>query len=83
MTESQYRVVRDNYAGFEVQIKRWWLPIWLQIGGRYTAITNTHGSLEAAEKYAEEYASGVRRGREIKYLGSLPKSGKKSTEPTN
>jgi hypothetical protein len=25
---SEYRIVRDNYAGFEVQRRTWWWPFW-------------------------------------------------------
>jgi hypothetical protein len=39
---TQYRVVRDNYAGFEVQCRRWWWPFWCQCG------INTHSSLKMA-----------------------------------
>lgn len=47
----RYRIVRDNYAGFEVQVWRWWLPIWIQAGG-----TNTHISERLAFEYAQRHA---------------------------
>lgn len=25
-----YRIVSDEYCGYEVQIKRWWCPFWLE-----------------------------------------------------
>lgn len=49
--KNKYRIVRDNYAGYEVQIKRWWLPVWLQLG-----FSNTHCSIERAEAYARVHA---------------------------
>lgn len=49
---SEYRIVRDGFAGFEVQIKRWWWPFWSMIG------SNTHPNIERAEKYAEDHARG-------------------------
>lgn len=55
----EYRIVRDTWAGYEVQIRRWWWPFWMQAG-----FSNTHGSLEAAERWAAAHAQG-----EIKYLG--------------
>lgn len=45
--KTKYRVVGDSYCGFEVQIKRWWFPFWLQAG------TNTHPSLESAKRMIE------------------------------
>lgn len=55
----RYRIVKDAYLGYEVQVWRWWWPFWMQAGG-----TNTHRTLEGAERYAE---ANVRRV--IKYLG--------------
>ena len=49
MFKNKYRVVTDNYAGYESQIKYWWFPfIWVQVGG-----VNTHRKLEQAIKYVE------------------------------
>lgn len=58
----EYRIVRDSYAGYEVQIRRWWLPIWMQ------PRSNTHATLAGAEAFAKKHAQG---GVE-KYLGRLP-----------
>lgn len=61
---SEYRIVRDAYAGYEVQILRrilWIFPKWVQAGG-----TNTHKRVEDAEAYARAHAAGV-----VKYLGDL------------
>jgi hypothetical protein len=55
----RWRIVKDNFAGFEVQSWRWWWPFWLQ--GR----TNTHASVEEAEKYAEGLSQ---QGRVVKYI---------------
>lgn len=57
-----YRIVRDHYAGYEVQVRRWWWPFWVQAG-----FCNTHSSVERAEEWAKAHASGV-----IKHLGHLP-----------
>ena len=59
---SRYRVVRDHYAGYEAQIKRWWFPFWLMIG------VNTHGTEEAATRYCERHAIN---GKCVRYLGRL------------
>lgn len=57
----EYRIVRDSYNGFEVQWRRWWWPFWWQCG-----FTNTHISVEAAERYAADHAQGC-----VKYLGKF------------
>ena len=57
MFKNRYRIVRDNYLGYEVQVKSWWLPFWRQ------GITNTHDSVEKAERYAKVISKQV-----IKYV---------------
>lgn len=50
--KNKYRVVRDNYAGYEAQVKFWWFPIcWFQIQG-----TNTSWSVERAEGICHRHA---------------------------
>lgn len=58
---AEYRIVRDNYCGFEVQIRRWWWPFWCQAD-----FSNTHSSIEAAEQWAKVHAAS-----HVKYLGNL------------
>lgn len=53
-----YRIVRDRYAGFEVQWWRWWWPFWEQ------PRTNTHETVEKAEEWARN--RGV-----VKHLGRI------------
>jgi hypothetical protein len=48
MKLSKYRVVKDNYNGYEVQVWRWWFPFWCELGG-----TNSFESLEEAVEYAK------------------------------
>lgn len=64
----RYRIVTDSYAGFEVQAKRSWFPIWLQCSGRFCCI-NTHPTVEKAEQFARRHAAGG--GRFVKDLGLL------------
>ena len=52
----RYRIVRDGYAGYEAQVWRILLPIWLQIG-----FTNTSPSVERAVKICENHAKPVVR----------------------
>ena len=57
----KYRIVTDRYCGYEVQVWRWWFPVWIQAGG-----SNTHATVERAEAYARRIA-----GRIIKQLADL------------
>lgn len=61
MFKTKYRIVRDSYNGYEVQHKYWWLPFWIQ-----SDFTNTHTSVEAAERWAERYHNKL-----VKNLGSF------------
>jgi hypothetical protein len=47
MFETRYRIVRDHFAGYEVQFRYWWMPFYLQ--GK----VNTHPSLEKAKEYVK------------------------------
>lgn len=58
---AEYRIVRDAYAGYEVQKRTWWLPIWRQVG-----FSNTHESVEKAREYAKADAHPV-----VERLGNL------------
>jgi hypothetical protein len=71
---NQYRIVVDDYAGFEAQFKPWWFPLfWWQCYG-----TNTRSTIEEAEKIAMLHSLKLSRvnkvspGRCIKNLGRLP-----------
>ena len=44
---TRFRIVRDNYSGFETQFRYWWMPFYLQ--GR----SNTHPTIEKAKNYIE------------------------------
>ncbi len=57
---NEFRIVIDAFAGYEVQVRRWWFPIWLECGN------NTHHSVEEAEEYAHKYKFEC-----VKYLGRL------------
>lgn len=48
----RYRIVEDNYLGYEVQSRIWWFPFWLQCGSRI-GIANTHPSIEKAKAFIE------------------------------
>jgi hypothetical protein len=71
LTTAYYRIVRDNYAGYEVQIWRWWWPFWQQVS------INTHRDMVSAEQYARGHAMNDLLARspplEPVYLGRLPR----------
>lgn len=46
--KTRYRIMPDNYAGYEVQYRKWWLPFWFQHG-----FCNTHLSIERAKSYID------------------------------
>ena len=51
-----FRIVSDEYLGYEVQKKRWWFPFWIQINGRYPLV-NTSSSLEEANKVIKNHTN--------------------------
>ena len=63
MATNEYRIVRDYYAGYEAQVRRWWWPFWVQIGG-----CNTRSTVEASERLCRAHA---RYGNVAKYLGHI------------
>ena len=52
----RYRIVKDSFAGYEVQIWRIWFPFWVQM-----RFVNTHSSIEDAEEF-------IKRGKIVKYI---------------
>lgn len=66
---NRYRIVSDNYLGYEVQIKFWYFPfMWFQCHGEHLP-ANTFPNVTAAEDYAKKHASKL---RVVKNLGKLP-----------
>ena len=57
----EYRIVHDEYLGFEVQHRTWWWPFW-----RETGFSNTHLTIERAEAFALADSR-----KEVKRLGKL------------
>lgn len=58
-----YRIVRDDFLGFEVQERPSWWPFYYQ-----SRFSNTHRSLEDAEQFARRLAI---RKHAVKDLGKL------------
>lgn len=58
MFKNRYRVVEDNYLGYEAQVKFWWFPIWwfqLSLNGRGLGI-NTSFNLLTASKVCRKHS---------------------------
>lgn len=52
---NKYRIISDEYAGYEVQIKYWWLPLfWFQLSD-YAPMLNTHASIESAKELIKRH----------------------------
>lgn len=58
--KNRYRIVQDNFMGYEVQIRRWWWPFWQEWGH------NTFHTIEKAEAWAKSRKQPI-----VKYLGTL------------
>lgn len=58
MFKNKYRVVQDNYAGFEAQVKFWWFPVrWMQLSRFGCGVgTNTYPNLHEAERLCRVHA---------------------------
>jgi hypothetical protein len=50
--KTEYRIVTDEYAGYEAQVWRWYWPFWSQMG------INTHKTIEKARDYIDKTAEG-------------------------
>jgi len=65
MSKNEYRIVKCGLGYYDVQIKRWWFPVWVKIN-HYSYIR-----FNSAEFYAKNYAR-KKSPREITNLGRLP-----------
>ena len=66
--KKRYRIVRDNFGGYECQVKHWWLPFWFELNG-----TNSHRTVELARAFIDTYAE-VSRGEFVEYYQPKTKS---------
>lgn len=56
MFRNKYRIVTDSYSGYEVQIRYWYSLFWVECGlpgGK----TNTHKTIEQAERFAKDHSN--------------------------
>ena len=61
LPESKYRIVPDNYAGWEVKIKKWWFPVWWFECEKPGEPCNTHINRNNAEFFIEKHKRGFKR----------------------
>ena len=45
----QFRIVTDQFLGYEVQVKFWYWPFWQEVG-----FANTHTSIKCADKFIKK-----------------------------
>lgn len=54
----KFRIIPDNYNGFECQVKVWWNPYWMEVN-----FSNSNSSIKEAETfqrlYGESFAWGI------------------------
>ena len=48
-TKNKFRIITDNYRGYEVQIKRWWFPFWVECWR--DGMVNSFSSVDDAKKW--------------------------------
>jgi hypothetical protein len=53
MKFKKYRIVTDNYLGYEIQLKYFLLPFWFQISVQEKGV-NTFFSIAKAQMYIEK-----------------------------
>jgi len=57
--KNRYRVVRDNWLGFEAQVKYWWFPlIWFQLSSTSGLGCNTRATLADSQELIELHKAG-------------------------
>jgi len=67
--KDKYRIVRDNYCGYEVQVKKWWFPFcWFQCGGDMYDDVNTHFSTEKARAHIEKLKTNKKKNYVIEVV---------------
>lgn len=54
----RYRIVKDDYLGYEVQSRIWWFPFWLECRSRI-GISNTHPTIEKAKEFIYRRVNGL------------------------
>lgn len=67
---AKYRIVTDDYLGYAVEVKYLLIPFWIEVRG-----SNTHKSIENAERWLQMHLEQLNKSREkkkvVKNLGEL------------
>ena len=76
--KNKYRIVSDNFQGFEVQIKRWWFPFWFQCWNHATEVVSVNGRDEVrCSEHANRLAHVRRSEQRENFEEKEPKLGYK------
>ena len=69
MFKNKYRIIRDDYKGFEAQVKYWFFPfVWVEIGDKGWS-SNTSCHLSEAEEVVKRHKLGkCKDDQVIKYI---------------
>lgn len=61
--KTKYRVVTDNYLGYEAQYKPWFLPFWQQLNG-----VNTRSTIEEALELCKAFKQNTQNKKTVAVL---------------
>ncbi len=61
MFNTDYRIMPDNWLGFECQKRVWWFPFWLQMGTKNHYLSNTFETREQAEELISQNKGSRKR----------------------
>ncbi len=61
--KTKYRVVTDNYLGYEAQYKPWFLPFWQQLNE-----VNTHHIIERALEMCKAFKRNTQNKKTVAVL---------------
>ncbi len=64
--KKKYRIVTDSFLGYEVQVKFWFWPFWVQC--RKASFTNTFSTVKEAEQWVADGLPKDNQFKIIKYL---------------
>ena len=68
MFKGRYRIVTDEYKGYEVQFKPWYSPFYRQIGDAAGRSSNTSCTIDDAEGLIKAHKVGDIKSRVVKYV---------------
>ena len=61
--KTKYRVVSDDFLGYEAQYRPWFLPFWQQLNG-----TNTHHTIEKALEMCKTFKRNTQNKKTVAVL---------------